>query len=111
MDDMKGAFFDSLKRNNKQIREDRALTIAEDAQTMYKRAIEDLELDIRKMTRELDNMLDLSPSNAQSLILASDFDPNNYVGKDIELALKIHNQKKKLEIAKERYDYLFGGEE
>ncbi len=33
-----GAFIDSLKRNNKQIRDDRATAIAEDAQIMYRRS-------------------------------------------------------------------------
>lgn len=30
--EMKGAFLDSLKRNNKQIRDDRAISIGEDTQ-------------------------------------------------------------------------------
>lgn len=37
-----GAFIESLKRNNRQIREDRALNISEDAELLYKRKIEDL---------------------------------------------------------------------
>ena len=37
-----GAFYGSLKRNNKQIRDDRALAIAEDTELVYKRKIEDL---------------------------------------------------------------------
>jgi len=38
-----GAFLSSLKRNNKQIRDDRAAAIGESAQLLYKRAVEDLE--------------------------------------------------------------------
>lgn len=38
-----GAFLSSLKRNNKQIRDDRATAIAEDAQVLYRRTVEDLE--------------------------------------------------------------------
>ena len=105
-----GAFFSSLKRNNKQIRDDRATAIAEDTQLVYKREIEDLDLSIKKMKREQENMLDLSPTNAQSLILASDFDSNTYTKKDIELGVKIRNAEITIEIAKKRYDYLFGGE-
>ena len=104
-----GAFFDSLKRNNKQIRDDRATAIAEDTELVYKRSIEDLEIQIRKMKREQENMLDLSPTNAQSLMLASDFDHNVYVQKDMELGVKIRNTEIKLEIAKARYSHLFGG--
>ena len=102
-----GAFWGSLVRNNKQIKRDRAESIAEDAATIFKRTIEDLEISIRKKKRERENMLDLSPENKQSLILASDFDASAYVSKDIELGVSIRNDEIKLEIAKERYNYLF----
>lgn len=107
--EIQGAFFDSLKRNNKQIRTDRAAAIVEDTELSYKRQIEDLQLLIKKMAREQENMLDLSPTTTQSLVLASDFDSPGYVDKDIELGIKIHNTKRKLEIATKRYEYLFGG--
>ena len=103
------AFIDSLKRNNKQIREDRATAIAEDTELIYKRQIEDLDLSIKKMKREQENMLDLSPDHAMSLVLASDFDSGAYVAKDVDLGVKIRNAEIKLEIAKKRYDFLFGG--
>jgi len=103
------AFFGSLTRNNQQIRADRALSIAEDTQLIYKRKIEDLEMSIVRMKREQDNMLDLSPTNAQSLILASDFNSSAYTDKDIDLGVKIRNAEITLEIARKRYNYLFGG--
>ena len=77
---------------------------------VYKRQIEDLELSVKKMRREQENMLDLSPTNSMSLIVASDFDSTAYVDKDIELGVKIRNTEIKLEIAKKRYAYLFGGQ-
>lgn len=104
-----GAFVASLKRNNKQIRDDRATSISEDTELIYKRQIEDLDLSIKKMKREQENMLDLSPTNAQSLVLASDFDSAAYVAKDIELGVRIRNAEITLEIAKNRFAYLFGG--
>ena len=104
-----GAFISSLKRNNKQIREDRATAIAEDAQLNYKRQIEDLNMMIKRMRREQENMLDLSPTTAQSLVLATDFDSKAYTEKDIELGVKIRNSEIKLEIATKRYNHLFGG--
>jgi len=104
-----GAFIQSLKRNNKQIRDDRAQAIGEDAQLLYKRAVEDLEVNINRMKRDQENMLDLSPENAISLKLASDFNADEYVKKDLELGVKIRNEEIKLEIAQKRYDYLFGG--
>lgn len=103
-----GAFIASLKRNNEKIREDRATVIAEDTELIFKREIEDLQIGIKRMKRERDNMLDLSPTNAQSLVLASDFNSKEYVEKDLELGVKIRNCEIKLEIAKERYNYLFG---
>jgi hypothetical protein len=106
-----GAFVSSLRRNNKQIRDDRATAIAEDTQLTYKRAIEDIAVSIRKMKMERENMLDLSPTNAQSLVLASDFESAAYVEKEIQLAMKIRNEEIKLELAQKRYDYLFGGNE
>lgn len=104
-----GAFISSLVRNNKQIRQDRAMAIAEDAQMIYRRNVEDLELQIKRMRRDRENMLDLSPNNAMSLIVAADFDSKAFVEKDIELGVKIRNAEIKLEIAQKQYAYLFGG--
>jgi SNF2 family DNA or RNA helicase len=42
--DFKGAFVQSLVRNNKQIKEDRAIVIVETAQMQFKREIEDMEI-------------------------------------------------------------------
>lgn len=103
-----GAFIESLKRNNKQIREDRATAISEDAQLLYKREVEDLNVAVRRMERDQENMLDMSPDNATSLKLASDFNAAEYVAKDIEIGVKIRNAKIRLEIAKARYQHLFG---
>ncbi len=105
-----GAFFESLTRNNKQIRSDRAASISEDAQIMYRRAVEDLEVRIKRMKRDRDNMLDLSPESATSLKLASDFDSAEYVKKDIELGVAIRNAEIQLKIAHDQYEHLFGGE-
>lgn len=103
-----GAFIASLKRNNSKIREDRAIAITESAEMIYKRTVEDLEMDIKKMKRDRENMLDLSPTDAQSLVLASDFDASAFTKKDIDLGVKIRNAEITLEIAKTRYAYLYG---
>ncbi len=105
-----GAFIASLKRNNTKIKADRAEAIGEDAQLIYKRQIEDLKVAIKRMKREQENMLDLSPTSTINLTLASDFDAPAYVSKDIELSVKIRNESIKLELARERYLYLFGEE-
>lgn len=103
-----GAFVASLKRNNKQIRDDRAQAIAEDTQVMYRRAIEDLEVKIKRMKRDRENMLDLSPTDATSLKLASDFNAEAFVQKDVELGVNIRNAEIRLEIARKQYAHLFG---
>jgi hypothetical protein len=106
---MSGAFIASLKRNNRQIRDDRATAISEDAQMLYRRAVEDLDVNLKRLKRDRENMLDLSPENATSLKLASDFNADEYVRKDIELGVAIRNAEIKLEIAKKQYEHLFGG--
>lgn len=110
LESMKGAFVESLIRNNKKIREDRAIAIAEDAQMLYKREIEDTEIKIKQLKRERESMLDLSPTTADSLVLASDFNAKNFVNKDIQLGINIRNLEITLDIAKSRYETLFGGE-
>ncbi|MCF8715680.1 hypothetical protein JM658_12665 [Joostella atrarenae] len=105
---LNGAFLDSLKRNNEKIRDDRARAIVEDAQLLYKREAEDLSLLLKRLKREQENMLDMSPTDANSLVLATDFDAKNYVSKDLEMTVKIRNLEIKLELAIKRYTYLFG---
>ena len=102
-----GAFIDSLKRNNTKIREDRAIAIGESAQMRYKRKIEDLEMELKQLKRDRDNMMDLSPASADSLVLASDFDAQTFVDKDVQIGITIRNLEIQLEIARERYNHLF----
>ena len=102
-----GAFLLSLKRNNDKIREDRALAIAEDAQLIFKREIEDMAIQLKRLQRERDGLLDLSPTTADSLVLATDFDAKTFVEKDLQLGIQMRNLDIRLEIAKQRYAYLF----
>ncbi len=108
LDQMQGAFVASLRRNNKKIRDDRAIVIAEASQVFYKRTVEDLDLEIKQVKREREAMMDLSPTTADSLVLASDFDAKAFVNKDLDLGIKIRNLEIKLEVARNRYAYLFG---
>lgn len=111
METPEGEFFESLNRNNKSIKGDRALQIAEAAQTIYKREVEDLQMERKQLVRERTGMLDLSPTDANSLVLASDFDAKEFVRKDIEIGIKLRELQIKLEIATESYNKLFVGEE
>jgi len=102
-----GAFFESLKRNNNQIKKDRALAIAEDTAIVYKREVEDLEHEIKQKNRQRERMMDLSPTNSMSLMLANDFDAKAFKDRDISLGIEIRNLEIKLEIATKRYNFLF----
>ncbi len=102
-----GAFIQSLKRNNTQIKSDRATAISEDAEMAYKRMVEDFEMEMKRLLRERSNMLDLSPSNTQSLMLANDFDARKFAEKDLEIGVKIRNLEIKIDVAKTRYNELF----
>ena len=110
MEELKGAFIASLTRPNSQIKKDRAIAIGEAAQVIYKRDIEDLEIKIKRLKREQENALDLSPDSAISLKLAASFDEKNFVANDQRLSLEIRNTQIELDLAKERYHYLFEGE-
>lgn len=102
-----GRFAEMLKRNNKQIRDDRAEAISEDCLVIFRRRVEDIQLNIKKMERELDNMIDLSPETAMSLVPAKDFDANAFVEKRLEIGVRLRNEKIKLEIAGTDFGMLF----
>ena len=108
--DMKGSFVSSLMRNNKQIRDDRAIAIAEDAELLFKREVEDVNTELKRLKRDRDNMLDLAGTDKNKIINPSDFDARNFVAKDLEIGLKIREGEIKLEILTKRYNELFKGE-
>lgn len=108
--ELKGSFVASLRRNNKQIRDDRALAIAEDAELLFKREVEDITTALKIARRERDAMLDLGGTTTTNIISQSDFDAKAFVAKDLELGLRIRNLEIKLEIATNRYNELFKGE-
>jgi hypothetical protein len=103
-----GAFVASLKRTNKAIKDDRAEAISEDAEMLFRRRVEDMQMKIKRMKRNRENMLDLSPENSFSLMLADKFDGDKFAEEDIKLGVDIRNEEIKLEIATKRYEYLFG---
>ena len=106
-DSLQPRFIASLKRNNDQIREDRAETIGADSELIYKRRIEDIELRIKRLEREQEGLIDISPLDKNSLTFA-DFRPEEFVQKDMELSLTLRNLNIQFEVTKKRYEYLFG---
>ncbi len=106
-EDLKPRFIESLQRNNDQIREDRARIIGEDAELIYRRRVEDIELKIKRLEREQEGLIDISPLDKNSLTFA-DFQPEAFVQRDIELSLIIRNLNIQLELTRTRFEYLFG---
>lgn len=104
----KSKFMKTLLRDNKTIRDDRAMEIFENAELIYGRKIEDLKIEKKKLIRDRDGMLDLSPVHADSLILASDFQAEDFTTKDIALGIRIRNVDITLKVAQKRYVELFG---
>lgn len=103
-----GTFASMLKRSNSKIRDDRADAILRKAETQYRRQVEDLNDVLIDLAAERDNMLDLSPTSADSLKLASDFDAGVFIDDDIKIGIKVREVEIKLEIAQNRYQELFG---
>ncbi|STD12563.1 Uncharacterised protein [Chryseobacterium carnipullorum] len=106
-DDLKPRFIQSLQRNNDQIREDRARTIGADSELIYRRRVEDIDLKIKRLEREQEGLIDISPLDRNSLTFA-DFQPEAFVQKDIEYSLTLRNLNIQLEVAVKRFEYLFG---
>lgn len=105
-----GFVHESLQRNNKQIRSDRAASLAEDLEIGAKRQCEDLDRELRKLKRKREAMYDFSPSNAQSLVLAAEVDGEDIADKDMAMSLKIRDLQIKFDIACERYKDNYGKE-
>jgi len=105
---VKGAFVSSLQRTSSQIKRDRAEGIAEDAETAFRRAIEDMKTELKRLKRNRKNSLDLSPNDINSLVLGNDFNGEEFVKKDLTAGVAIRNLEVKIQIAEERYEYLFG---
>jgi len=108
---VKGKFVNTLQRSNKQIKLDRASQIADSAARFYRRKCEDLADDIKNLKIKREGLLDVSPTNAQSLMPANDFKADEFVALDIKLGLEIRDLEIEFNVAKKRYEELFEAEE
>ena len=105
----KGGFLnESLSRSNREIRQERGDAIAEDLQIIYKRNVEDIEMKLTRLVREQKNAFDFSPTNSQSLVMAKELDSMEILEKDIAMSIQERELKIKLNVAKQRYNFLFG---
>lgn len=102
-----GALWASLSRNIKQIKEGRALSILEDAELAYKRKIEDMSQALKRLNRNVEASLDMSPENVTTLKMM-DFDPEAFIEADAKAAYEIRNISIQLNECKKRYNALFG---
>lgn len=103
----KGYLHESLSRSTKQIRSERGADIYEDLEMTYKRGIEDLNREIKKLDRKVRNMFDFSPTNTFSLMLVKDISSDDILEKDLNLAVERRNLVIKLELLQARYNWLF----
>jgi len=105
---IKGALGASLARNGSKIRADRAGQIADDARIEFRRKIEDLDRDIRRLRREKESLLDMSPDNEFSIISAKKFDVDEFINQTVSIKKNIHNKQILFDLLVEEYEFLFG---
>lgn len=103
-----GAFAESLKRSNSQIKKDRADQIGRMLMKQYQRKIEDLDDEIYQEAIARENMLDLSPSTIGSLQPAVNFDADKFLIQDVDAGIRLRELKIKSNIVRGRFNYLFG---
>lgn len=103
-----GALQQSLDRNSKTIRKDRAQTISDTARLRYRRAIEDKHLSLRECKSQQDALIDMSPDNTMSIIRVADFDAEEFVKANADLARKIYDLSIVIEVMTADYKRLFG---
>lgn len=101
-----GRFVDSLLRRNTQIRKDRATAIIEDAQLHYKRQVEDKEMQLKRLERAREAMLDIAPDKTTELTMPV-FDPVDFATKHHKLSVDIRNLEIEVKVAKDQYQDLF----
>lgn len=104
----KGAFATSLLRNASKIKEDRALAILRNGEKYFRRKVEDIQDRITNLETERDSLLDMSPTDINSLVLATDFKSDEFYEIIRKLTLNIREAKVELEEMKKQYEYLFG---
>jgi hypothetical protein len=106
-----GALAASLLRNSSKIKEDRALAIVRTAEKYFRRKVEDIQDRITNSITERDNLLDLSPTDINSLVLATDFKADQFYDSVRRITLAIREAKVELEEMQAQYENLFGAKQ
>jgi hypothetical protein len=102
------SFMKMLTRGNKEIQKARALDISESLEMIFKRKVEDLASTLKKLKRRREGMLDLSPTNTQSLIVGKNFEPEKFLIEDLNFGIEIRETEIRHDIVLKRYEELFG---
>lgn len=105
-----GLFEDSLKRNFKQIREDRASIMTRSSLSVYKGKIDKLYLDLDKLEIDRNNLLDFAGDSTTRIVSLEQFDADVFCSKDEEITLKMRELRIRIEELTQRYKALFGRE-
>jgi hypothetical protein len=95
-----------MTRNNKELRDGRALDILEGLELQYKRAIENMEMELKVKRRSRDQNFDIAPTKSFDLTMNVE-DAATFVDKDIKLGVDIRQLELKLEVAKKQYEEMF----
>jgi hypothetical protein len=103
-----GAFASSLLRNASKIKEDRALAILRNGEKHFRRQVEDIQDRIANLQSERDALLDMSPTDINSLVLASDFKAEEFYNTIRKITLSIREARVELEEMQAQYQWLFG---
>lgn len=103
-----GLFDQSLKRNFKQIREDRADLMKKSTRALYKREIDDLYTELDTLEVDRNNLLDFAGDSTTHVLNPSDFDAKNFISRDKSLTMKAREISIQIEEYTKRFNSLFG---
>ena len=106
----KGKFLETLTRTNSAIKRDRALSIAQATLINLKRRIEDIDIAIMNLTTKENALIDLSPTDANSLVHSKDFDPQVFVESILQIGLEKRNLTIQKEVLLAKFNELFENE-
>lgn len=104
----KSSFLSTIARSNKELRHDRAMAITKSTEKALRRKIEDFNETLENLQLDLDNLLDINPSNTHTIINPSDFNADSYIATAENIDLKMRDIHIRKELAQKRYDTLFG---
>lgn len=104
----RGKFFESLNRSFKNVRADRAAAVVDDVEIEFKRCVENLWRDIKRLNSKKLGLLDLSSSNALTIKSVEDIKPEAFVAEYVKVNVDLRKTKIQYLVARKAYNELFG---